>query len=77
MPRYRQPYSLTKIGNFIYYRTYDERGERTSPKTTGCRTKGEAHQHMAELIRQGELVPRKVYTLRQWAEERHWWDWER
>ena len=76
MPRYRQTYSLTKIGSYYYYRTYDERGKRTTAKSTGETNKTKARIHCDRLHREGKLVPRKSATLAEWAESAHWWEYD-
>ncbi len=62
--RYKEPYSYykrkTKSGKTVfYYRTYDEEDRRTSGISTGCTTFASFRHYMAELIRKGELIPKK------------------
>lgn len=76
MPRYRQTYSLTKIGKYYYYRTYDERGRRTYAKSTGQTNRTKAENYCNKLNQAGRLVPTKALTLAQWAESAHWWDYD-
>lgn len=55
-----------------YYRTWDEFGERTAPRSTGETGKDRAEQFVKRLVEQGELIPSPKITLRQWVERRHW-----
>lgn len=55
MGRYKLPYSIYKRGKYWYYRTYTVDGLRTTAKSTGCRTKGEAVQFCESLLINGSL----------------------
>lgn len=55
MSRYREPYTLFKRGKFWYYRTYDERGVRTTAKTTGKTNKTLAKEYCENLYLSGGL----------------------
>ena len=41
-----------------YYRTRDEYGERTVPRSTGHSSRDRAEQHVKQLTERGELLPR-------------------
>lgn len=55
MSRYRENYTLFKRGKFWYYRTYDERGVRTTAKTTGQTNKTLAREYCEQLYLSGGL----------------------
>lgn len=55
MSRYKLPYTLFKRGKYWYYRTYTLDGVRTVPKSTGCKTKGEAARYCENLYLKGTL----------------------
>ena len=56
MGKYRQPYTIYKRGKYWYFQTYDANGKRTTPKTTGKRTKIEARQYCDALYLADELT---------------------
>ena len=55
MGRYKQNYTLYKRGKYWYYQTYDNRGIRTTGKTTGQTSRGAAKKYCDELFLKGEL----------------------
>jgi len=55
MSRYKQPYSLYKRGKYWYYRTYDDRGIRTTAISTGKTSKAAAQTFCDALFKAGEL----------------------
>lgn len=69
MPRYKEPFSihrrkLKKKNVYVYYyRTYDEHGRRTTERSTGKTSRTEARKYCMELLRRGELIPRKKLTF--------------
>lgn len=60
MGKYRQPYTIYKRGKYWYYQTYDARGKRTTPKTTGKKTKIEAREYLDALYLSNDLVKSNV-----------------
>jgi len=81
MPSFKKPFSLysRKIvkKKVWYYRTYDEYGQRTTGKSTGQTSKASAEAYCMELYKQGKLIPNKEMTLKQYAENYHWWIWDK
>ena len=76
--KYKEPYTLikrkTKNGkNVFYYRTYDQDGRRTTAKSTGKTSIGQAKQFCQELIEKGLLIPDKEMTFEAYSAE--WWIW--
>jgi integrase len=61
-------------GNIVfYYQTYDERGKRTVPRSTGKGTRTEAVRECNRLLLEGALIPRqRTPTFEEYA--RGWWD---
>lgn len=55
MSRYKENYTLFKRGKYWYYRTYDERGVRTTAKTTGQTSKTLAKEFCEQLYLSGGL----------------------
>ncbi len=82
MPRYREPYTLyprrlNKSGIVVwYYRVYVNEGHRIS-RSTGKTSKTLARLYCDQLLREGKLIPQKILTLQDWAEERNWFVWDK
>lgn len=65
---YREPFTVFRralpSGNSVfYYQTYDEDGNRTCARSTGCRTKKAARAWCQNLYRSGKLLPEKKLTF--------------
>lgn len=58
--KYKQPYSLYKRGKYYYYRTYDDKGNRTTAKSTGKKTKYEAREFCDSLYLSNNLVKNEI-----------------
>lgn len=72
-----------------YYQTYAPDGRRLPGRSTGKATMREAVLYCEGLLEAGALIPgprpekpvaevrrsRRPPTLREWASERHWWEW--
>lgn len=78
--KYRKDYSLyrrkKKNKEFVwYYRTYDEYGQRTVARSTGCTNRTLAERYCNNLLKSGELVPTKETRFAEYAAP--WWIWGR
>jgi integrase len=78
--RYRRPYIVfprkLHSGKVIfYYQTYDDRDQRTAPRSTGQTTKTAALAFVARLHKEGVLNPPHDPLFQDWAAE--WWVWDR
>lgn len=67
--RFREPFSiycraLPSGRKVYYYQTYDERGRRTTARSTGQANRAAARRYCMELYRQGILIPRRGEGLR-------------
>ena len=58
----------------FYYRTYDEDGNRTTPRSTGQTSKSAAKAYCKELQRQGLLIPSKDVNFETFAQG--WWEYD-
>lgn len=78
MGRLRLAYTLFKRAGSPcwYYQTYDQHGGRTIAKSTGKTSKTEAHTMCDTLFQQGLLLAKRVPTLQEWVDERHWFIWD-
>ena len=79
MPRYRQkftiyPRKLNSGKTVYYYRTYDEFGRRTTPKSTGQTSKTAANAFCQKLLEEGNLLPTKSNLFGNYASD--WWIWD-
>lgn len=61
MGRYKQPYTLHKVGKYWYYRTYDANGLRTTAHTTGQTSKTAARDYCEALYLSGTLTSNNEY----------------
>jgi integrase len=78
--KYKEPYTIFKrtfpSGTKIYYyRTYDQDGRRTTAKSTGKTSRGQAMQYCQELIGKGHLIPDKEITFAAFSKD--WWIWDK
>jgi hypothetical protein len=60
--------------SYSYY-AYREDGTRTSPRSTGQRTKAAAERYCNELYRKGELIPKTLISFKEYTED--WWVYEK
>jgi hypothetical protein len=60
--------------SYNYY-AYREDGTRTSPRSTGQRTKAAAERYCNELYRKGELIPMTLISFKEYTED--WWVYEK
>lgn len=58
----------------FYYRTYDEDGNRTTPRSTGQTSKSAAKTYCKELKRKGLLIPTKDVNFETYAQG--WWEYD-
>lgn len=65
--RYKQPYTLFKRGKYWYFRTYDNRGVRTTAHSTGQTSKSAAKLFCDNLYLNGSLNQSNI-TFRKYAE---------
>lgn len=78
--RARQPYTIYKRSlksgkKVYYYQTYDQKGKRTNPRSTGQTTKAAALHYIQNLIKNDLLIPNKRIRLSEFIKD--WWIWER
>jgi hypothetical protein len=80
MGRYKKdfvlcPRTMKDGGEVWYYRAYDAEGHRISGQSTRLISEKKAKKYCEKLLREGRLIPTKTPTLRQRAEDEHWWQW--
>jgi integrase len=75
MGRHREPFTVFKRGNYYYWQTWIG-DKRTIAKSTGCTNKGDAKDFVIKELGKGSEYSGSP-TLKHWAQERHWWEWER
>ena len=78
--RYREKYTLIprKLSSgktMYYYRSYDQDGNRTTPKSTGQTTKTAAKHYCDQLLKAGGLHTSGDVTFHEYA--RNWWKYEK
>lgn len=68
------PRKTSKKTSVYYYRTYDEDGNRTNPRSTGQTSKSAAKTYCKELQKKGLLIPSKDMSFESFA--RGWWEYD-
>ncbi len=77
--RYREPFTIfprkNKSGkSVLYFQTYDENGKRTTARSTGQTSKAAARTYVIELLKAGNLVPKKDPIFKDYVSS--WWRWD-
>ncbi len=68
------PRKCKKNHVIFYYRTYDEDGNRTTPRSTGQTSKSAAKAYCKKLKRKGLLMPTKDISFETYAQG--WWEYD-
>ncbi|MBW8003873.1 MAG: site-specific integrase [Planctomycetes bacterium] len=77
--RHKEPFTIfprkTKNGKAVlYFRTYNEDGNRTTARSTGQTNKAAARTYVTELLKSGNILPKKNPKFKDYIE--NWWRWD-